>query len=83
MLANSPPLPLVIECLYEDSDGGTEDKGGLMLALEQRVRHIRFRVSVQNSQKLFTATKDEFPILEYLILVSSDRSVALRLPEGF
>jgi hypothetical protein len=85
MLAYSPPLPLVIEWLYEDSDVGTEDEGGLMLALKQRdrVRRIRLVVSVQNSQKLFTTINEEFPILEYLIITSSDRSVALILPEGF
>lgn len=85
MLAYSPPLPLIIEWLYEDSDIGTEDEAGLMLALEQRdrVRRIRLVVSVQNSEKLFTAINEEFPILEYLIITSSDRSFALVLPEGF
>jgi len=85
MLACSPPLPLIIECLYEDSDIGTEDEERLMLALEQRdrIRRIRLVVSVQNSQKLCTAINEEFPILEYMIITSSDRSETLILPEGF
>ena len=72
VLAYSPPLPLIIEYVYEDSDISTEDEGGLMLALEQRnrVRRIRLVVSVQNSQKLFTAIDEVFPILEYLIITS-------------
>jgi hypothetical protein len=85
VLTYSPPLPLVIEYVYVDSDIGTEDEEGLMLALEQRdrVRRIRLVVSIQNSQKFFTAINAAFPILEYLIITSSDRSVALVLPEGF
>ena len=85
ILAYSPPLPLIIEWLYEDSDIGTEHEWGLMLALEQRdrVRRIRLVVSIRNSQKLCTAINEKFPILEYLIITSSDRSAAFILPEEF
>lgn len=85
MLAYSPPLPLIIEYLYEVSDIRTEEEGRLMLALEQRdrVRRIRLVVYVQNSQKLYMALNEEFPILEYLIITSPDGSATMILPEGF
>jgi hypothetical protein len=85
MLAYSSPLPLIIEWLYKDSDIGTEEEGQFLLALEQRdrLRRIRLVVSAQNSQKLCTAINAEFPILEYLIVTASDRSMTLILPEGF
>jgi hypothetical protein len=45
MLAHSPPIPLVVDYNYEDSNMNTDDEEGLILALEQRdrVRRIRLR----------------------------------------
>jgi hypothetical protein len=50
MLAHSPPLPLVVDYYYEDSNMNTEDEEGLFLALEQRdrVRRIRLRIGIPN-----------------------------------
>ena len=84
ILAYSPPLPLILEYLCEDSGIGTGDNGELMLALEQRerVHRIRLMISDRTSQKLITAMNGEFPILEYLIITSSSRA-ALILPKRF
>jgi hypothetical protein len=83
MLAHSPPLPLVID--YQDTDITAEDKEALILALAQRdrVRRIRFHISVLKLQKLIMAIDGEYPILEYLILQDppEDKSTALTLPE--
>lgn len=85
MLAHSPPLPIVLEYGYNDSDMVTEDEEGLILALEQRsrTRRIRLRLSIPNLQKFITAIDEEFPILvlEYLIISSPGQGTALMLPE--
>jgi hypothetical protein len=55
-----------------------------LLALEQRhrVRHLRFGLPVQNLQKLVMAIDEEFPIMEYLIMMPHTMdSAALMLPE--
>ena len=48
MLANSPHLPLIIDYLDEDDVITTEDKEGIILALQHcyRVRRIRLSVSI-------------------------------------
>jgi hypothetical protein len=80
MLAHSPPLPLVIDYFIQ---GGinAEDEEGAILALEQhdRVRRVRLWMSVADLQRLFVAMDDEYPILEYLIIVLpfEDNSVTL------
>ena len=83
MLAHSPHLPLTID--YSSNDGITaEDEERILLALEQRhrVRHLRLVFPVQNLQKLVMAIDEEFPILEYLIVDTSGKDIAvLRLPE--
>jgi hypothetical protein len=82
MLAHSPPLPLVVDYNYEDFNMNTDDEEGLILALEQRdrVRRIRLEIYMPNSQRLIMAISEEYPILEYLIIITPDRP-CLALPE--
>jgi hypothetical protein len=82
MLAHSPPLPLVVDYNYKDFNMNTEDEEGLILALEQRdrVRRIRLEIYMPNSQRLIMAISEEYPILEYLIIITPDRP-CLALPE--
>ena len=83
MLALSPPLPLLVDYHYKDSIMNTEDEEGLILALEKRdrVRRIRLRIYMPNMQRLIMAVSEEYPILEYLIIVSPDWPPGLALPE--
>ena len=87
MLAHSPPLPLIIDYsgVDWDIDITTEDEEEIILALEQRgrVRRIRLEVPLSNLQKLIMAIKDEYPVLEYLIVerLTEDMSTTLMLPE--
>jgi hypothetical protein len=88
MLAHSPPLPHVIEYDYEDSDMAVEDEEGFTLAFQERDRvcRVRLRMPVPTLQKLITAISEEYPKLEYLIIVPSaeeDTSTIFTLPESF
>ena len=71
MLANSPPLPLLIDYVNKNDDFSAEDEEGAILALKQydRVRRVRLRVSAANIQKLVDAMEYEYPILEHLIIM--------------
>ena len=83
MLAHSPPLPLTVDYRSED-DITAKDEEGLFLALEQRhrVRHIRLYFPILGMQKFIVAINEEFPILEYLIVVNPPYNTAvLVLPE--
>jgi len=83
MLAHSPSLPLTVEYI-SNNDITAEDEEGIMLALghQDRVRELCIVFPVWNLQKLFVAIDEEFPILEYLILVPSVfESTVLMLPE--
>ena len=83
MLAHSPPLPLVIDYPDEDRDI-TEDEGAILaLKHRDRVRHVRLIIPVTSLQKLIAAMDEEYPILEYLIIVPplEDTSTVLILPE--
>jgi hypothetical protein len=89
MLAHSPPLPLVIDYYYEYLDITAEDEGpdeeGIILALKERdrVRCVRLGMPITNLQKLFLAINEEYPILEYLVIVPSIYdSAAMVLPEA-
>jgi hypothetical protein len=96
MLAHSPHLPLVIDydCDYDydyddddkDYDITAEDEEGIILALGQhdRVRRIRLRMPVPKLQKLIMAIDEEYPILEYMIMMPwpEDANTALMLPES-
>jgi hypothetical protein len=83
MLEYSPSLPLIID--YEqDDDIPAEDEKGIFLCLEQRdrVRRIRLQLRTPILQKLITVIKEEYSILEYLILVPPEQSnTILVLPE--
>ena len=73
MLAQSPPLPLVID--YEGGDINTEDEETVTLALEQRdrVRRIRFNLSALKLQRPIMALDGEYSSLEYLILTDPSK----------
>ena len=83
MLAQSPPLPLVIDYFDADRDITAEEEG-IILALEQRdrVRRIRLQIAVLNLPKFITSVDEEYPMLEYLVMGSSNnRGTTLMLPE--
>jgi hypothetical protein len=84
MLAHSPPLPLVID-YFHDSDITAEDEEGAILALgkRDRVRRVRLYLPATNLQKLIVAIDEEFPILEYLVIMPrfEDKSTILKFPE--
>jgi hypothetical protein len=89
MLAHSPPLPLDIDFSTFETDLAitAEDEEGIILALEQRdrVRRVRLSMPVRNMQKLIVVIDEEYPVLEYLIMLPSiqDRSTALMFPTTF
>src|SRR5258708_7784301 len=67
-----------------DDDITAEDEEGVLLSLEQRdrVRRIRLRLRAPILQKLIVAINEEYPILEYLILMSpGERNTTFTLPE--
>jgi hypothetical protein len=47
-----------------------------------RVRRIRLRMAIPNLQKFIMAIDEEFSILEYLIIVSSNQRTPLTLPKS-
>ena len=71
MLEHSPPLPLVINHNDKNYDLTPEDERGIMFALEHsdRVQCIYLGTSVQSLQKIIQSMDDEFPMLEYLLIV--------------
>lgn len=70
MLAYSPPLPLIVDCVDQDREMTVQDEEGIMLALQHhnRVRRIRLRVPTSNLRKLVMAIDEEFPMLEHLYI---------------
>jgi hypothetical protein len=87
MLAHSPPLPLVIDYFDECHGITTEDEDEIVLALKQRnrVRRVRLHMPVTNLQKLVMAIDEEYPSLEYLVIMhrTDDNSTTLIFPEAF
>ena len=90
MLAHSPPLPLFIDYIQMDTDPviTAEEEEGIILALGQhnRVRRVRLHMPVPNLRKLIMALVEEYPVLEYLIMMppihpTNVSSTALLLPE--
>ena len=87
MLVHSPHLPLVIDYRIKYHNGVTvEDEEGAILALKQydRVRRVRFAMSITRLQKLIVAMDDEHSILEHLIITNVDaeeESSILIIPE--
>ena len=86
MLADSPPLPLIIHYNTKSRKITTDDKQGIILALKQRHRVLRVCLTwLDNSllEKFIAVMDEEFPILEYLIITlpSEDKSTMLTFPE--
>jgi hypothetical protein len=87
MLANSPPLPLIVHYATEGRDITTDDEQEIIFALKQRHRVLRVRLFPPDTslQEKFIAVMDEeYPILEYLIigLPDEDNSTILIFPEN-
>ena len=87
MLEHSPPLPLVIGYFMKRRQLTTEDEEGIILALKQRerVRRVRLSNAVTIMQKLFSVMDDEYPILEFLYITRpiEDHSTIMSLPGSF
>ena len=86
MLANSPPLPLVIDHFGVDHDVTAEDEERILLALKHRdrIRSIRLWMPSPSLQNLTRAIEDEFPILECLSIEPlTDLNTILFLPKSF
>ena len=86
MLAHSPPFPLDLDYYTnEDVEIAAEDEEGVILALKQytRVRRVRLQMLVTILQKLTVAMDDEYPILDYLIILlpPEDKSSICQFPE--
>jgi hypothetical protein len=87
MLAHSPALPLVVD--YDDKDRyiTVEEEERIILALRQcdRVHRVRLRMPVPIMEKLIMAIDEGYPVLEYLILMSSVEydTLASVLPKTF
>jgi hypothetical protein len=80
MLAHPPPLPLIIDYDDEHDVLTAEDEEAIVLALGHRYR-VRLAMPVPNLQKLIVAMDEEYPVLEYLIVVPSRHdSPALMFP---
>jgi len=86
MLAHSPPLPLVIDTVDNFQDISAEDEERITFVLQHsdRVRRIRFRMSVSNLEKLILAMDKEFPMLEYLYIAPPTKhNITLVFPQTF
>jgi hypothetical protein len=87
MLAHSPPLPLIIDYFnHRKRDIAAEDEDGIILAFEKRdrVRRVRLEAPDWQLQKLIIAVDEEYPVLEYLVMLPSTiGSKALILPDTF
>jgi hypothetical protein len=85
MLANSPPLPIVVGYFKKDRELTTEDEQGIILALRQRdrVRRVRLVNPATIMLRLFVDMDEEYPILEYLVIALSteDNNTILRFPK--
>ena len=86
MLAHSPSLPLIVHFAVEGRDITTDDEQGIILALKQRDRILRVRITHVGTsllEKFIAVMDEEFPILEYLIIEppAEDNSTMLTFPE--
>ena len=86
MLKHSPPLPLVIDYYAEGRDITTGDEEGIILVLKQqrdRVLRVRLDLPLTSLQIVVAAMDDEYPILEYLIILHQveGNDAILRFPE--
>ncbi len=86
MLANSPPLPLIVDYVDQDREMTLQDEDGILIALRHRgrVRRIRLRLPVSNLRRLAIAMDQEFPMLEYLYVgPPTEHSASLTFPQNF
>jgi hypothetical protein len=98
MLAHSPPLPLIIDYLYDhikdyhdimddlEDNVTAEDKEGVALALQHRnrVRRIRLQMPISIMAWFIAAIDGEFPVLEYLYFGPSPNLMTISMfPETF
>jgi hypothetical protein len=81
MLAHSPPLLLLIN--YHNA----EDKEAAIFSLRQHdcIHCVRSGIPAMNLQKVITVIDEEYPILEYLVIMgwSGGNSTMLMFPETF
>ena len=87
MLAHSPSLPLIIHYRTKSRDITTYDEQGIILAVKQRDRLFRVRLTrpcTSLLEKFIALMDEEFPILEHLIisLPDEDNSTILTFPEA-
>ena len=70
MLANSPPLPLIINYLDANRDTSVEDEEAILLALQDRDRVRRIGLSMSATKLLnpIIAMDGQFPVLERLYI---------------
>ena len=89
MLANSPPLPIIIDHFDQRYGITAGDEQGIILALHHRdrVRHIRLRNPISLLQKFIIALDGEFPILEDLLIQNRSypilANMSLNIPKTF
>jgi hypothetical protein len=92
MLAHSPPLPLIIDHLDLYDNVTTNDEEGIILALRQRdrLRRIRLTKTIPVLQKLIVALDGKYPMLDHLYITDLqhlrpmiDRKTELSFPESF
>ena len=90
MLAQSPPLPLVLD--YSDryvdiAADGAEDEERAIVALKKRdrVRRIRLDMSVSDMRKVIVTMDKEYPILERLIIIRRIKKISnvMIFPQSF
>jgi hypothetical protein len=77
-------LPLIVDYFEEYHDITTEDEEGAILALKQRdrLRRVRLRMPGSSLQKLTMAIDEDYPILEYLVIMPRiEDSMTLKFPE--
>ena len=87
MLAHSPPLPLIVHYTTKGRDITTDDEQGIIIALKQRERVLRIRLTALDTsllEKFIAVMDEEFPILDYLLISTptEDNSTILILPEN-
>ena len=86
MLANSPPLPLVVG-YYKNDRELTADEEGIIIVLKQhgRVRRLRLSNAITIMKKLYAIMDEEYPILEVLYITRQieDNSTIFTFPESF
>jgi hypothetical protein len=78
-------LPGSFSCLHKWHARCREDEEGAILALRQRdrVRRVRLDMPAMYLQRLIMVVDEEYPILEYLVILewTDDNSIILMFPE--